>query len=146
MATLVLPPRPPRQMSVAMKPLPARPAFFGFRDRFGNAPQVRLDVVCAAKDAAAFRGVLPRGLTGRRVATVGTPPQSRSRAHEERRTAAKRLIRLRRRPTVAYLRATPCVARPASAIPVKRIKVVTLTAMAPITEKIICQVADGMAI
>ena len=30
--------------------------------------------------------------------------------------------------------------------PVKRMKVVTLTAMAPITEKIICQVADGMAI
>jgi len=49
-ATLVLPPRPPRQMSVAMKPLPARPAFFGFRDRFDNAPKIRLDVVCAAKD------------------------------------------------------------------------------------------------
>ena len=30
--------------------------------------------------------------------------------------------------------------------PVKRIKVVTLTATAPITEKIVCQVADGMAI
>jgi hypothetical protein len=37
-------------------------------------------------------------------------------------------------------------ARPGAAIPVKRTKVVTLTAMAPITEKTICQVADGMAI
>ena len=35
---------------------------------------------------------------------------------------------------------------PGAAIPVKRMRVVTLTAMVPITEKIICQVADGMAI
>ena len=32
------------------------------------------------------------------------------------------------------------------AIPVKRTNAVTLTAMAPTTEKIICQVADGIAI
>ena len=35
-ATLELTPRPPQQMSVAMKPLPARPALFGFRDRLGD--------------------------------------------------------------------------------------------------------------
>lgn len=43
-------------------------------------------------------------------------------------------------------RAMPCPAGPGAVIPVKRTNAVTLTAMAPITEKIICHVADGVAI
>lgn len=42
-------------------------------------------------------------------------------------------------------RASSCPPDPDAAIPVKRTKVVRLTAMAPTTEKIICQVADGIA-
>ena len=43
-------------------------------------------------------------------------------------------------------RTMPCPAGPGAVMPVKRINAVMLTAIAPITEKIICQVADGIAI
>ena len=45
----------------------------------------------------------------------------------------------------AQPRAIPRWAGPGAAIAVKRMNAVTLTAMAPITEKIICQMADGIA-
>lgn len=45
-----------------------------------------------------------------------------------------------------YPRAMPCPDGPGEAMPVKRKNAVTLTATAPITEKIICQVGDGAAI
>lgn len=49
-------------------------------------------------------------------------------------------------PRCAQLRTMPCPAGPGAAIPVNRTNAVALTAIAPMTEKIICQVADGMAI
>ena len=39
----------------------------------------------------------------------------------------------------------PCPAGPGAAIPVNRKNAVTPTAIAPMTAKIVCQVADGMA-
>jgi hypothetical protein len=56
----VLPLRPARQISAATDPLPARPVLFRFRDRFGNAPEIRRDVVCAAEDVVACLGVAPK--------------------------------------------------------------------------------------
>ena len=43
------------------------------------------------------------------------------------------------------LRTMLCPAGPGGVMPVKRINDVTLTAIAPTTEKMACQVADGIA-
>lgn len=43
-------------------------------------------------------------------------------------------------------RAKPCPAGPGAVIPVKRTNAVTLTAIAPMTAKMVCQVGEGMAI
>ena len=43
-------------------------------------------------------------------------------------------------------RAKPCPAGPGAAIPVKRTNAVTLTAIAPTTAKMVCQIGEGIAI
>ena len=130
-----------------MKPLPASLEVIPPRRSLRRCAPDSPGVVCAAEDVVACLGVAPEGPADGllRFARVLAP-------RDQHRTLTTRDALLRNAwpglaaaPRCRHPRAMLRPALPRAAIPLKRTKVVTLTAMAPITEKIACQVADGMA-
>jgi len=121
-------------------------ALLRFRDRFGNAPQIRGMSSVPQKVSSLALASLLRGLFKGCCARTVRTTRDRDRVSTTRDACCERPDPVPPPPAIAlpthHALSGACGG---TAIPVKRIKVVTLTAMAPITEKIVCQVADRMA-
>ena len=94
------------------------------------------------------RSVPPNSMRVRAFAARGddrTRPPDRSDPDDELGAGGARSVFCLRRPSRYQVRAMPFPAGPGGVMPVNRTNAVTPTAIAPITAKIVCQVADGIA-
>lgn len=112
--------------------------------RRDNRLRVGQRLVCRWRLGTAALGPIP--LCGRDGSVGSDDPGSPLAPPPMTQEALRKTVRICLSPLDrCQVRAMPCLADPGVAIPVNRTNAVTPTAIAPMTAKMVCQIADGIA-